>query len=71
MYGRELAMIKKGKNKKEYRVMKKQKSKLMGKMRKSRSIKMVDKRMKADKRGLKIALRRGRKKHKPRRHKRR
>jgi hypothetical protein len=44
--------------------MKTKASKAMGFMKKRRGVKMVDKRMKADKRGKKIAEKRGRKKRK-------
>ncbi len=64
LYAKQLAAIRKERNKKEYRVMKKKSSKAMGFMKTSRNVKMVDKRMKADKRGKKIAEKRGRKKRK-------
>ena len=64
LYGRELAAIRRDKNKREYRVMKKKASKAMGKIKGGRSIKMVDKRMKADKRGQKQAEKRGKAKRK-------
>ena len=69
LYGKELAAIKRDKNKREYRVMKKKASKAMGKVKGSRNVKMVDKRMKADKRGMKTAERRGRAKRKLNRYK--
>ena len=47
IYGRELAKIKKERNKKEYKVMRKFKSKTMGRLNSGRNTKMVDKRMKA------------------------
>jgi len=64
IYRKELSSIKRENNKRAYKVLRKRTSKLMGYLSSSRKIKMVDKRMKADKRGKKIAEKRGRSKHK-------
>jgi len=69
IYRRELSAIKRENNKRQYKVMRKKSSKMMGFLNRSRKIKMVDKRMKADKRGKKISEKRGHSKHQKVKHK--